>query len=517
MIAFGGLPQGIDAISQFGVQRESGREAAEIDFDDIWFYEQDGSKQIPDIHLRWVSVAFDMEALATDPDSLEPVADPEAVLLERAEKIVQEYEPIVDVRYDRNLAEDGCFFRLREGLGKGDIKSLMGKLLKNGSVAYVHPVLRVREKTVAYFNAFQMRWKTAVTDEAKQALMEQAHVVYEHASEIYRVDVLDIPYFKALNLLTEDLRVSDVTPVLVPLEPSIRADLSVPLQGCQIGDRIPFSFRIDFTDRIRIDPSSLVNINLRPGQLQKELFDLKIDPYDYVKVASQSPFVLTGWMKIYSPGEFIIPPVEIHYECTACSGDPVRSIKTDAIPLKVASIVPSRGVEAKLAVPLDEVEPLLPVATLRRQSRKLLWQGAVCFALAAALLGWAGRRWAAMRREGLAESLERQEDMLAERLRDDLRRAPTGPHWEHARDVGLRLRDYLNAKYGLGWESTKGSGEVFFQGVRERVPDRVASRLGPLLQEIDRLIAVEAAQHPDPEQWRRDVLALVDLAQSNDV
>jgi hypothetical protein len=516
ILSFGAQPSGGEAVSVFGVERESCEAPAAIDLDDLWFYEQDRSRQIPEINPKWIAAAFGESTLAPDPGSFEPERDLKARLLERAEEIVQEHEQIVDVYYDENLAEDGCFFSLRDGLGESEVKDLIRALQRRESIAYVHPTLILRGKTVAYFNAFQMNWKTGVDDVSRKALMEQVHVSVERPGEVYRVDVLAIPFFTAINLLAEDVRVLDVTPVFVTLAPTIRVDLSVPLGGCRMGDRIPFVFRVDFSDRIRIDPSSLVNINLRPGQIQKELFDLKFDPYDYVTAVSRSPFVLTGWMKIYSPGEFVIPAVEIKYECIHCSGERVRSIKTEAIPLKVASLIPSKLNSPKLVVPTDNVKPVLPVETLRRQERNALWQAIVCFVLAAALLGWSGRRWAAVRREREGEKVEKQEDALAERLRACLIQSPTGPHWVYAGDAGRLLREYLDAKYGLARDPRQASGAVFFKAVRERVPGRVASRLGPLLQEIDRMIALETAEYPELERWQHDTLELVDLAQSVD-
>lgn len=516
LLALGAFASGAFAVSSFGIQRDAGQGFGEIDFDDIWFYDEDRSKQIPDINLNWIAAAFDTGTLEAPPQFFDGGEDSGGMLIQRAKEIVDAHDEITDLFYDQNLAGDVCFFALREGLRESEVKEVIRALEREASIAYAHPTLSIRGRTVAYFNAFRMNWKTAVDDASRQALMEQVHVSLDHPGEVYRVDIMAVPFFKAINLLAEDIRVLDVTPTFVPLETSIGAKLSVPLGGCQIGDEIPFSLRIDFSERIRLDPSSLVNINLRPGQIQKELFDLKFDPYDYVKEVLQSPLTLTGWMKIYSPGEFVIPAVEIHYECIPCSGDRVRSIKTEAIPLKVASLVPSQGEKAKLVVPMDNVKPALPTVSLRGQARKLLWQAVVCFVLAAALLGWAGRKWVAVRMEEKGETEEKREDVLAEGLRAYLGQAPTGPHWMYAGDAGVRLREYLDAKYGLGRNPRQASGEVFFEAVREQVPGRVASRLGSLLQEIDRTIALEAVACPELERWKKDMLELVDMAQSNE-
>jgi hypothetical protein len=91
-----------------------------------------------------------------------------------------------------------------------------------------------------------------------------------------------------------------------------------------------------------------------------------------------------------------------------------------------------------------------------------------------------------------------------------------GPHWRTAGDAGRLLREYLDAKYGLGRDPRRASGEVFFEAVREQVPGRVASRLGSLLEEIDRMIALETVEYPELKRWKKDILELVDLTQSNE-
>jgi len=516
LLVFGALPAGTAAISDFSLPRDSSGEPAGIDFEDIWFYGEDRSKQIPDINLEWVAVAMNVDALDSAPLAFESDAESRDRVRNRAKEIVGAYHAIVDVLYDPNLAEDCCFFSLRDGLTESEVKELIRVLEEEEGVAYTHPTLIVRGKTVAYFNAFRMEWKTGVQEVSKQDLMAQAHVFFEPAKDIYRVNVLAMHFFKAINLLAEDIRVMNVVPHWVPLEPSIRVDLSVALQGSRIGDRIPFSLRIEFSDRIRIDPSSLVNINLRPGHIQKELFELKFDPYDYVKAASQSPLTLTGWMKIYSPGEFVIPAVEIHYECTTCSGDPVRSIKTGEIPLKVSSLVPSKRGRAKLVVPMDNVSPALPTESLRNQARKAFWQAMASFVLAAALLVWLGRKWVAVKREREGVLEEKREDLLAEGLRAYLTQMPAGPHWEIAGEAGRQLREYVVTKYGLDRNPRQGSGEVFFEAVQGRIPGGIAPSLRSLLREIDGMIALETVEYPELERWKGDTLDLVSLAQSMD-
>ena len=81
--------------------------------------------------------------------------------------------------------------------------------------------------------------------------------------------MLAIPFFTALNLLAEDIRVLRATPYLVEIKPSLRAQLSFFMNGGNIGDSVPFTLTITFSDRVSIDPSSLAIINLRPCKSAK--------------------------------------------------------------------------------------------------------------------------------------------------------------------------------------------------------------------------------------------------------
>ena len=76
LLACWAFPRRGAAVSTFSVQRDSGEEPAEIDFDDIWFYDQDRSKQIPEINLKWIAAAFVAEPEDSDPQSFEGEEDP---------------------------------------------------------------------------------------------------------------------------------------------------------------------------------------------------------------------------------------------------------------------------------------------------------------------------------------------------------------------------------------------------------------------------------------------------------
>ena len=63
LIACWAFPSGAASVSTFGVLRQSGQLPAVIHLDDIWFYDEVHSRQIPEISLEWVAAAFDTGAL----------------------------------------------------------------------------------------------------------------------------------------------------------------------------------------------------------------------------------------------------------------------------------------------------------------------------------------------------------------------------------------------------------------------------------------------------------------------
>jgi hypothetical protein len=52
--------------------------------------------------------------------------------------------------------------------------------------------------------------------------------------------------------------------------------------------------------------------------------------------------------------------------------------------------------------------------------------------------------------------------------------------------------------------------------VKGRLPGGIASPLRSLLREIDDMIALETADYPELGRWKKDILDLVNLAQSMD-
>jgi hypothetical protein len=503
------------------IQADSASEAfargVPFSFDSVWFY-RDGTRVVPEISKLWITVVFD-PASNSDFNEFDPANDANnSYIRKKAKLILQSNAQLTEYLYDPNIAENSCFFRMRKGLKPGDIHHLINLLSRDRAVRYVHPTLALDNKTFAFFNLFELEWKTGTPEAERESLLRATHALPDENDEKgkrYSVDVTAIPFFRALNLLAEDVRVVRATPHLVEIKPSISTRLSLFMSGGNIGDSIPFSLTTTFTDRVSIDPSSIATLNLRPPELQKELFDCTFDPYDYAKAVTKSPIIITGRLQFYAPGEHTIPAVKISYSCPSCSDNGVRSIETEPVIFKVSSIMPAVKSEYRLIVPTDPVSPDYRLASLEQQSRRYRWLSIIAFAGLVPCAAWAFL----LRHKASAEQERRErrkmDGQVAEQLTALLQARPTAPHWIYLGEIGALLREYLVLHQGIDAKYRGGSGKQFMETVRAQLPPECLGPLSAVLIAIDNSVALEAEQYQEMDQLQRDILHLVESIAHN--
>ena len=495
------------AVTRFSDSAPEKKAPAPFNFDDIWFYDG-SSKIIPDISMTWLSVVFDPR-YASSTNAFDGTYA--SFVPEKAKALIKGNDSLIDYLYDANLAEDACFFQLREGLKRDELRELISRLNQDEAVLYTHPAIILNNKTWAFFNMIDLEWKEGADTKRREALLRQAQAVYDKKENSCRVNVLEIPFFKALNLLAEDISVLRVRPYLVEIKPSIRVQLGLSMNGGRIGDTVPFMFSIVFSDRVSIDPSSIASISLRPAAIQKELFDCIFDPYDYTKAVSKSPVIITGRIKFFTPGDFLIPPVTVSYTCPACSGDTVRSVETMPIPFRVTSMIPAVKEDFRLLVPEEPVRPDYPTASLQRRARSYLRQAAAGLTIAILCLAWFAVAVFRQREEQRRLTPRAREELLAERLRVLAQAAPAHAHWQYLGEAGALLREYVLARYGSPLKQPGGSAHCFVASVRNDIPGQYLDSLETLLAAIDNAVAREQESCPEIDQLRMDILRLLDL------
>lgn len=480
---------------------------AALDFNDIWFYDEQMNKLVPHIDPNWIMVVFSDDSAPTPTGG--PPRDSKEAITGLANGLVASRNELIDWFYDKDLLDTGCFFSLRKGLSLKEIGFLIDELNGLSIIRYTHPVIRIKERPFVFTDALDIEWKTGVSNEMKQRILEQASVSMNPPPHPFRVNVFIIPFFKALNLVAEDIHVAKAAPRLIAFTPTLRAALSFRMHGGNIGDKLPFVFTIQFSDRVHIDTSSLANLDLRPTGIQKDLYELSMDPYDYVDVASRSPIRITGWLKLFTPGEAVIPPVKIKYTCSTCADPQVRTIETDPVALTISSIIPASQGESNLIVPMEVPDPPDDIGAYRKAGQPFLILSLTVFSLSLLSLGWLitilSRRGKQKRDSAVKSTL----DITAEALGIFLRKRPSVPHWTYAADLGRLFRNYLVLKYPSPARGTGGGAEMFARAMESAAPAALGERIQQILTTVDDCVAEEMTDCPDIEAVRNDILNMV--------
>jgi hypothetical protein len=232
-----------------------------------------------------------------------------------------------------------------------------------------------------------------------------------------------------------------------------------------------------------------------------------------VEAASKSPVNITGWMKFYTPGEFVIPAVKIQYTSSTYADNKVRSIETKPLPFKVSSIVPPKQEDKKLIIPMGHLEPDYKIEYYQQKARTNLLLSFLFFLITVLCAGWLILKVYQQRREREKLLAAKQEDLLADKLKVFLVEAPSSPHAMYVAEVGKLLRAYLVARYQIGLYPSGGTGEVFFGSIKDKLPAALVSKVGTLFKRIDDIVALELDTFPEMESLRSEVLEIINATE----
>ncbi len=492
---------------------EAGEKKIPVPFssDSIWFYDRNMQKVIPEIDTNWITIAF--HSSLTAPKTSKPQTDEEILFLNTAGEIINRHEELIDLFYDMTLWKNACFFRVQEGTAGKRIQEIIVTLNTHEYIRYAHPAIRTQGKTFAFSNRFEMKWKTGVEPQIRSRIMAQAHVSSDTKNDRYEVDLFQISFFEAIRLLAEDIHAAWAVPCLAELKPSCIAMLSLGINGGNLGDNIPFLLTITFSERVRLDASSIANIRLQPVEIQKELFDIEFDPYDHVKAVEKSPVQLTGQMRFYTPGTFTIPSVTVQYTCTSCSGKPIKSTQTTPQPVKIASIVP-RVRNNRLLMPENNPEPFCPIEFHHKKANAYLIFSLVSFLAATLALGWTAGNFYINRKKNAELKHGVQKENLAIQLTESVNKLDD-PHWKSMAEIGKLLRMFLIETYRITQYAPGGTGDIFFNSVRHGIPPSVAPIIRGALNRIDHAAAQELDTYQESDAFISEILQIIRHLDSN--
>lgn len=279
---------------------------------------------------------------------------------------------------------------------------------------------------------------------------------------------------------------------------NIRAQFSLSLHGGSIADPLPFTLRISFSDDIRIDPAMLTGTDLKPPDIQKEFFEAEFFPYNPPESAVLSPVELKGLIRLYAPGEYVIPPLEIPYTCISCPDQGLRTVKTRSTPLKIGSLIPSGQVRNDLIIPADPPEPDFRIEWYHSNAVHHLIRALLFFLTAALCLLWFLLKLHIARNRQVPET-EKLPDArdLGRQLLSFLETAPDPPRWKFMADASGLFREWLAAEFSLGLGPRCGTASVFFEAAESKIPDRFHGEIREILRMADQAAALESAVEAD--------------------
>lgn len=474
--------------------------------DAIWFYDRDMQKIIPEIDTGWLTVVF-------QPDPSAPGKPMDEKALTDAAKRIMDDSNLITARFlAPERAENACFFRIAEGASAGDLRELAAAIAGRDDVRYTHPALRIDGKTFAFLDTFDMQWKTGLDSGLKSRILAQADAVADDGEGACRVDVFKRPFFEAVNLLAEDVHVRWAVPRIVALEPLCSVAFDTAIAGGRVGDEIPFVVTVRFSEQVRIDPSAVNEFGIMPAGISSELFDVTVDAEG--AAAAKSPIRIRGRITFFAPGVFVIPPVVVPYVCDGCPGAAVGSAASPERTVKVASMIPpasSSGEAApKLLLPDGDPEPPFTASPEGIRGRADMLQAIAGFMAAAACFGYAIHCFRASRRRKPCPASPGVPDLLASELRKLLEEPPSC-HWRYMATVGRTLRRFLSEEYALTGNPWGGTGRIFADAARSRMPDALAETVRRALCRIDDAVSAETDAYPEMGAFKAEVRRILDF------
>ncbi len=510
--------------------------------EDVWFYGENGQRIVPEPTLDWLVVRLmdttgQVEIPPADtPDNITPDATDDAATA-TTESFPTEVSDNVSMagsasqppsfesfnaRYgeyfshflhDPDLAPFMGAYRLRRDMPREVFQTLMARLQQDPQIMYVHPAWKIADQMYAPLERIEVIWKTAANSQQRSALLQAVGAVEsDDDSPSNRERVTIVPcrqsVWQAANLLAEDIHVAQAWPVLMPLVPPVGVRFSLGLNGATAGTAIPFTFEIRFTDKVKIESSTIANLNLKPGGIFHNLYDISYDvPLSAVDI-NRSPIRITGRIKIYATGEYSLPGIPVYYTDSNAPKSKVQLIKTDEVPVRIAAMIPENQEGFDLQV--GEPAPMPAIDTSATTGAKhrfgiLMLAGLALISLASAtmLVLMRSRHQQAAQPENHALNRRYAAASAAvEALRQHV-------GLEEVAALGISLKSYLAEFAGLDADKRGGSHTAFFRRIETALPSSCQASAADVLSAIDHALA-RGEQSAIPVDLTEKIAKLID-------
>lgn len=452
--------------------------------EDVWFYGEKGQRIVPTIEHDWLVIRLAGGDSSQDVSLSSPSFD---TFNARYDEYFSHF------LHDPARAPYMAAYRLRRDMPAEVFRTLMTLLRQDRQVMYVHPAWKIAGRLYAPLERIEILWKTAADVRQRRTLLKAAGAAANDdvsGSETWKVSISPCrqSVWQSANLLADDILVERAHPLLMVLEPPVGVRFTVGMNGATPGSPIPFALEIRFGDRVKLESSTIANLNLKPSGIFHNLYDIRYDaPLSSVDL-NNSPIRITGDIRIYATGEYSLPGIPVYYTDSNAPGSRVQRVKTAEQPVRIAAMIPETGEGYDLQVadfgPLPASESASVPAPTGFHTLLIL--------LGLLLLGLSVSAAAILRKKEHRPGLPTENHAL-KRCRRAVDAAVAAMRQKNGlaevAALGSALKMYLAEFAGLDKDRRGGSHASFFRRIEPELPDSYREPVAELLYLIEETLA----------------------------
>lgn len=442
-----------------------------------WYLDAEGREIVPEVARDWLIVRF----RTTEASPLE--------VKNFAERYREAFDgPTVTVDPAGGVAA----YLLRKGLPYGLFDALLQRWRNDPQVHSIQPAWRIDEQLYAPRDQIEVEWKTAADPQARQRLLAAIDARQRIASGantlLVTIDPCQRLAWQAAALLAEELAVVRALPLKVSLEPPVSVQLHLERPGAMTGMPMPFRLEIRFTEGIKIEAATIANLNLSPGGIFSNLYEIRFDqPLSAIDLSS-SPIRINGSLRLYASGDYQLPALPVYYTDHRSGDARPLTIRTENLPIRIASMIPEGAEKTRLQV----AEPSALPAVTDPDRARYLQRTAVLLAAGFLLLvlgmaAWFRRPSRRVDQKQIAARVRRQKllDDVSARIKDE----PQSLQPDDWAELGGALQDLLAEHAGLPAAPRGGSYSSFLPRVQSYLTASEARQAQEVLKGIEHLLA----------------------------
>lgn len=486
--------------------------------ENVWYYGKKGQHIVPAIDLEWLVVRL-TEGGQPDTDTTYGAAeggDPEMADLQTPsfDTFNTRYgEYFSHFIHDPAVAPAMAAYRVRRDMPEEVFRTLMTRLQQDRQVKYVHPAWKIADRLYVPLEKIEIVWKTASDIRQRRALLEAVGATVSDEADVSNpqqvaIDPCRQSVWQSANLLAEDILVEQARPLLMVLEPPVGVRFKLGMNGATPGTPIPFTFEIRFSERVKIESSTIANLNIKPAGIFHNLYDIRYDaPLSSIDM-NRSPIRITGHIKIYATGEYSLPGIPVYYTDSRAPKSRVQLVKTAGEPVRIAAMIPAiaDGFELQVA-DFDRLAVRAPGTAPSSAGPSVVWilAGFSLIGLSAAA------SWLLKKKYRQPETQPENHTLKHHRARVDAAIAAMQRHrgMVELADLGVSLKAYLAEFTGLDEDRRGGSHASFLARIGSALPDAHRATTAELLSLIEHLLA-RGEQSAIPEDLAGQVGRLVE-------